>query len=90
MQRKRGRPSGTPGKRELQRERREKKKNLLLRMIARSVDKYGFQPSYREIASALGYESVGYVHHLIGEMQAERRVVSKGARALQFKWREFV
>lgn len=90
MGKKQGRPFGTSGKRAVLREQREKRKTLLLRIIARSVDKYGCQPSYRELAEALGYYSTGYIQHLIKEMEREKIVSSRGSRALCFKWREYV
>ncbi len=90
MRRKQGRPFGSPGKRAVLHEQRQKRKTLLLRIIARSVNKYGCQPSYRELAESLGYFSTGYVQLLIKEMERDKLVVSMGARALSFKWRDYL
>jgi hypothetical protein len=54
------------------------------------VNKYGCQPSYRELAESLGYFSTGYVQLLIKEMERDKLVVSMGARALSFKWRDYL
>ena len=61
----------------------------LLRLVALSVHRNGFQPSYREIATHFGWASAGYVTVLVRSLAKKGIVVPKGSRALAFDWRNF-
>lgn len=63
----------------------------MLEFIAWKIDQYGYQPSMREIAAELGYSSAGYVPTLVESCTRKGYVTAQhGARAIEFKWREFV
>jgi SOS-response transcriptional repressor LexA len=62
----------------------------LLRLVARSVDRNGFQPSYREIAEHFGWASAGYVTVLVRSLWKKGIVSPKGSRALSFDWRTYL
>lgn len=63
----------------------------MLEFIARQIDKYGCQPSMREIADELGYSSPGYIPKLVEGCTKKGYITAQhGARAIVFNWREFV
>jgi hypothetical protein len=62
----------------------------LLRLVAASVNRNGFQPSYREIADHFGWASPGYVTVLVRSLWKKGIVVPKGSRALSFNWRNYI
>ncbi len=45
------------------------KKGRIIAYIAEFSDRYGFSPTYREIADGLGYASVSTVHRHIAELK---------------------
>lgn len=85
-----GRKKGATGNRHILATERAKKKLVILRIVADSISRTGCQPSYRELARTLGYYSIGYIQKLIGELQKEGVVHIRGARALHFKWRDYL
>lgn len=62
----------------------------MLRFVAKSIDRHGYQPSMREIATELGFSSPGYIPKMV-EACIAKGVVRKtvGARAISFNWRDF-
>ena len=64
----------------------------ILTMIANHIWNYGYQPTLREIAAELGWESPGYVQTLLQhwfEETGDGRVTMR-SRAIDFNWREYV
>lgn len=62
----------------------------VLRIVAFSVYQRGFQPSYREIATDLGWASAGYVTQVVRSL-CKKGVVSKmGSRALSFDYWNYI
>lgn len=68
-----------------------KMQRRLLRYIATHVDRYGFQPSMREIADQFGLRSASGVMAHMRRLEAKGIVRCAGsARSIEFKWKEFV
>jgi len=67
-----------------------KQQQKVLVYIAKSIDKKGIQPSYREIMQHFGFSSPGAV---LGHLKAcEKKGYCKrsGCRAVQFNWRGYL
>lgn len=63
----------------------------MLWFIAKSIDRDGYQPSMREIASELGFSSPGYVPRMVDSCISKGAVRGKrGARAIIFDWRSYL
>lgn len=64
----------------------------MLRMVARSINATGTQPSVRELADGLGYSVHNYVHQMIGSLVSKGVVSCKPgrARSLVFNWKEYL
>lgn len=62
-----------------------------LRYVARHINKYGFQPSYREMMSEFGWSSLNAPRSLVKNLQ-RKMLVSKRyfARAIEFDWRSYL
>ena len=67
-----------------------KLEHKLLSYIARYVDRYGFQPSYREIALEWGYRSPGYISALVAKLKERGVVFAAGARAIEFNYKHYI
>lgn len=67
-----------------------KQQQKVLVYIAKSIDKKGVQPSYREIMKHFGFRSPNAV---LGHLKAcEKKGACKrsGCRAVQFNWRGYL
>lgn len=64
--------------------------SALLRFVAEHVVEFGYQPSYRDIASAWGYASVGYILTLVTKLKAKGVVQTAGPRAIAFDYKAFI
>lgn len=64
----------------------------LLRLVARSIDETGTQPSIRDLAGELGYSVHGYVKNMITSLISKGVVTYRPGRAksIIFKWRDYL
>jgi SOS-response transcriptional repressor LexA len=62
----------------------------ILRSIARSIDRNGTQPSYREICKEYGWVSPNAVKETVDALERNGVVRRMGARAIAFDWREYL
>lgn len=64
----------------------------LLQVIAQRIDHNGTQPSIREIATIMGYRSIGFVHHMIQNLIRKGVIAhqSRGSRCIAFTWRNWL
>ena len=66
------------------------KQRKILMHIAKSIDKYGYQPSYREIASKFGFSSPGAVTGHLTAAEKKGACKRHGCRSVEFAWREYL
>jgi SOS-response transcriptional repressor LexA len=64
----------------------------MLRLVARSIDQSGIQPSYESIASAMGYASKGYIYAMVVSLRSKGilRKPKRGELGFAFNWREYL
>ena len=64
----------------------------MLRVVARSINETGTQPSMREIARQLGYTSPGYVHFMVKNLERKGFIDHRGgtSKSIIFNWREYL
>lgn len=64
----------------------------MLRVVARSINETGTQPSMREIARQLGYAVPGYVHMMVKNLERKGFVEHRGgkSKSIIFNWREYL
>lgn len=62
----------------------------VLEYVAQHIDRWGFQPSYREIAEHLGWASAGYVTVLFTRMENRGVLARMGLRAIEFQWKNYL
>lgn len=64
----------------------------MLRLVAKSIDQTGTQPSYREIARMLGYEVWGYVYNMVKSLERKGVIqhTSKVSKSISFDWRNYL
>jgi len=62
----------------------------LLVLVARSIDKTGVQPSYRQLAQRLGYTSLNFISQMVKNLVRKREVTQCGARGLSYNWRAYL
>jgi len=62
----------------------------VLSCIAKSIDRYGFQPSYRDIMKRFGFASPGAVTGHLKAAEKKGACKRRGSRALEFEWREYL
>jgi len=68
-----------------------KMQRRLLRYIATHVDRYGFQPSMREIADQFGLRSASGIMAHMRRLEAKGIVRCAGsARSIEFDWRKYI
>lgn len=61
----------------------------LLVEIAKSIDKTGVQPSYRQLATRFNYASLNSIHQKLRALQTKRLVKLSGYRGVEFDWRSY-
>ena len=61
----------------------------LLVEIARSIDRTGTQPSYRQLAKRFNYSSLNSIYQKLRALQTKRLVKLRGSRAVEFDWRAY-
>jgi len=66
------------------------KQRKILMHIAKSIDKNGFQPSYREIMTKFGFSSPGAVTGHLKSAEKKGACRRHGCRAVEFQWREYL
>lgn len=66
------------------------RKVMLLKIVAKSIKKHGYQPSYRELAEKFGYNSLGYIYVVVRSLQEDGVVRCHGARAMEFDWQKYL
>lgn len=62
----------------------------VLVFIANYADTHGYQPSYREIANAMGWSSLGYIAYTIRRLKKKGIILKSGPRSVAFAWRQYV
>lgn len=63
----------------------------LLKFIARHIDQYGFQPSYREISEHFDWRSTNAVrNHMLILEKAGAILMTGESRAIHFNWRQWL
>jgi len=64
----------------------------ILRFIARHINKHGYQPSLRELGAEFGIKNPnGVLCHLRSmERKGHVSLLGSTARAVQFKWKEYL
>jgi SOS-response transcriptional repressor LexA len=64
----------------------------MLRIVAKSINETGTQPSMREIARRLGYAVPGYVHLMVKNLERKGFVEHRGgkSKSIIFNWREYL
>lgn len=64
----------------------------ILTLIANHIWRFGFQPSLREIAETMGWDSPGYVQTLLTHhfRKSSGGRVNMQGRAISFDWQEYV
>jgi len=67
-----------------------KQQQKVLGYIAKSIDKKGIQPSYREIMRHFGFKSPGAVLGHLKSCEKKGACKRSGCRAVQFNWREYL
>ena len=66
------------------------KQRKILMHIAKSIDKYGYQPSYREIMTKFGFSSPGAVTGHLKSCEKKGACKRHGCRSVEFAWREYL
>lgn len=62
-----------------------------LQYVARHIDKYGYQPSYREMMSEFGWGSLNAPRSLVKNLIRKRLVLRHvAARGMEFDWRAYL
>jgi SOS-response transcriptional repressor LexA len=61
----------------------------LLVEIAKSIDRTGTQPSYRQLAKRLHYASLASIYQKLQALQSKRLVKLRGSRGVEFDWRSY-
>lgn len=62
-----------------------------LQYLARYIEEYGYQPSYRQMMAEFGWTSLNAPRSLVKNLQ-RKMLVSKrySARAIEFDWRAYL
>jgi SOS-response transcriptional repressor LexA len=62
----------------------------VLRLIARSIDQTGIQPSYRDICVRFGWSSPNAVKTTMDSLERLGLIKRRGSRAVEFDWKSYL
>lgn len=62
----------------------------LLRHIARSIDRTGAQPSYRDLCKDFGWSSPNAVKSAMDSLEKKGFIRRIGSRAIAFDWKSYL
>ena len=67
-----------------------KNQRRVLQAIAKYTYKFGYQPSYRELAKTFGFQSPGSITAYLKACEGKGACKRIGMRAVSFNWREYL
>lgn len=67
-----------------------KTQRRVLSAIAKCIHKFGYQPSYRELARSFGYTSPGAITAHLRACEKKGACQRVACRAVSFEWRDYL